>query len=108
MVEHDKNVKYDLAPLNGETASQRLPLALRGGDPGSLVLLEPNRTLLRSEAILAILTSLGGLWRALSLLRLIPKFIRDPLYNLIAQNRRRLSTTLCKPLSPEQRLRFLP
>ena len=45
----------------------------------------------RSEAILILLASLGGHWRVLARMgRLVPRFLRDRLYDLIARNRHRI------------------
>jgi predicted DCC family thiol-disulfide oxidoreductase YuxK len=58
----------------------------------SVVLVEPiagNREQVstRSTAILRIFSYLGGMWRLLLIGYLIPRPIRDFLYNLIAKNR---------------------
>ncbi len=52
----------------------------------------PDEYLLsRSDAALFVLKRLGGPWRsAASLLRLLPKFLRDPAYNTIARHRYRI------------------
>lgn len=40
-----------------------------------------------SDAVIRIVSSLSGLWPALKLLLLVPRFIRDPLYKLFARIR---------------------
>jgi predicted DCC family thiol-disulfide oxidoreductase YuxK len=56
--------------------------------PDSMLVEIDNRTLDRSDAALAILNALGGHWRALALCgTLIPRFLRDRLYDFIASHR---------------------
>ena len=42
------------------------------------------------DAVLAIYAGLGWPWKALSLLRFIPRALRDPVYRWLARNRYRL------------------
>jgi predicted DCC family thiol-disulfide oxidoreductase YuxK len=45
----------------------------------------------RSDAAIQILAELGGVWRALaSIVKHLPRWIRDKIYNLIARNRYQL------------------
>jgi predicted DCC family thiol-disulfide oxidoreductase YuxK len=101
--------RYRFAPLHGETARVRLAERFVY-DPQTLVLEEPKRFRVRSDAVLAILTGLGGLWRLTALLRAIPRRLRDALYNFIA--RKRLEwygrRDACRVPTPEEQERFLP
>ncbi len=65
--------------------------------------------LIRSDAALAVAADLGGLWRVLSLLRVIPQPLRDAVYQFIAQNRYRWfgKSEACMMPTAEQRARFL-
>lgn len=50
-----------------------------------------ERLAARSDAALAVLREIGGVWKALGgLLRLLPRWFRDWGYNLIARNRYRI------------------
>lgn len=53
----------------------------------SLVLIYGNDLLQRSDAALAIASELAGLWRGLTILRLVPRAWRDWCYDIIARNR---------------------
>ncbi len=48
---------------------------------------ENQRITLRSTAVLRICDKIGGVWRILSWTRVIPKIVRDGVYNFIAANR---------------------
>ncbi|HXS16322.1 MAG TPA: DCC1-like thiol-disulfide oxidoreductase family protein, partial [Polyangiaceae bacterium] len=60
-----------------------------------------------SEAILSVLRYVGGPWRALSHLRIVPRPLRDVAYRLFAHYRLRLVARSCLVPSAEQHSRFL-
>ncbi len=91
---------------------QRVLAAL--GLPGdtldrTILLIEDNEVFSQSTAVLRSLRHLRGWPRWLAPLRIVPRFIRDPLYDLIARNRYdwfgRRST--CFVPTPETRTRFI-
>lgn len=58
--------------------------------PDTMLVEAGGRTLDRSDGVLAVLTALGGHWRAMAMAgRLIPRPLRDVLYRFIARNRYR-------------------
>jgi len=85
---------------------------LRGVD--SVVYVENSgsvgeRVYVRSDAALRVLKYLGGAWKLLLVARIIPKPLRDFLYDLFARNRYRLfgKYESCRLPPPEVRSRFL-
>ncbi len=64
----------------------------------------------RSDAALRLLDHVGGLWRVVSWLRIIPRPLRDWVYDLIARHRYQWfgKFETCRVPSPEVRARFLP
>lgn len=91
----------------GERARRARP-ELAGVD--SVIWLEGERVLVRSDAALAVADYLGGPWKALAALgRLVPRRLRDAAYDLIARNRYRIAGRVesCPLPTPEQRGRFL-
>lgn len=75
----------------------------------SLVLVQDGRALTRSGAVLGVLRYLGGPWRVLLVGRLVPREIRDSLYDVVAFWRKRLLGRYesCPLPPPEARDRFL-
>ena len=63
---------------------------LRPDDHDTVVYVREGILRLRSSAVLSILSDLGGGWRLFSTLMIIPSFIRDFFYWLVARNRHRL------------------
>jgi predicted DCC family thiol-disulfide oxidoreductase YuxK len=110
VLRRDRRGRFVFAPLQGETARARLPADLRPEPLGTVVLEEEGRFRTRSDAALAVLTGLGGAWRAAAILRLIPRPLRDLVYDWIARHRlgwfgRR---DACRIPAPEEQSRFLP
>jgi predicted DCC family thiol-disulfide oxidoreductase YuxK len=71
----------------------------------------PNESLLsRSDAVIFVLKQLPGPWpQAAFLLQLLPMFLRDPAYNLIARHRYRIfgRSDVCTLPNSANRTRFL-
>lgn len=112
LLKRDTAQRFKFAPLQGETAKQRtdLPTDLR-----SIAFVANHGTAkeqlyFRSEAVLRILNQLGGFWRMVSWLRIIPRSLRDALYNAIAQRRYRWfgKFDTCHVPPAEIHSRFLP
>lgn len=89
----DVRNKFRLEPLQGEVAMLLIPAdAARAADGsgGSLVLRIGGESHRKSEAVLRVLFGLGGAWKAASrALRLVPRVVRDAVYDLVARNRSR-------------------
>lgn len=56
-------------------------------DPETLIVVWGDKALRDSEAIFAIWSGLGWPWRALTVFRIVPPMLRDPVYRFIARNR---------------------
>ncbi|HEV8611986.1 MAG TPA: DCC1-like thiol-disulfide oxidoreductase family protein [Gemmatimonadales bacterium] len=110
VIRHDRRRRFRFAPLQGETARKRLADRFTGAELATVVLEEPERFRIRSDAALAILTGLRGLWRLAGIFRLIPRRLRDALYDYVARKRfewfGRRDT--CRVPTPQERERFLP
>lgn len=106
---HDRQRRLRFAPIQGETAAQRLPSDL-ATDPTTIVLEEDGNLRFRSDAILRILHLLGGGWRLLGGFRIIPRPLRDVIYDWIARNRYTWfgKRETCRLPTPEEREAFLP
>lgn len=59
------------------------------GESGSVALINQGNLYTNSTAVLKILLLLGGVWKLLYILVLIPRPLRDLVYNFIASNRYR-------------------
>jgi len=110
VAQRDHRRRYRFATAQSGYGSRQLIAA--GLEPESLqtiVLAAEGRYLKKSDAILEILRGLGGAWRFIGLLKLVPRAIRDTAYDLVARNRYavRGKTDVC-PIPPrELRDRFM-
>ena len=105
----DRKWSLFFAPLQGITSQQRLPHGMADAVE-SVVYLRDGAVLQRSDAALRILIDLGG-WRVLHRgWFILPRAIRDAVYNWIAHNRYRWfgRRDSCRLPTLEERARFLP
>jgi len=112
----DRNAVFRFASLQSALATTIL--ARHGATPSDLdtvyVVVShelPGESLLsRSDAAIYVLKRLPGPWRpAAFLLQLVPKFLRDAAYNVVARNRYRIfgRSEVCALPSDQDRTRFL-
>lgn len=105
----DKNSVFKVAPLQGETAKEKLPKELRE-NLNSVVVMDSDGTIYqKSEAILNVLYDLGGFWRLFYILRLLPRPLCDVFYNIIAKFRYKIfgKRDVCRLPTETEKLRFL-
>jgi predicted DCC family thiol-disulfide oxidoreductase YuxK len=87
----DKMNRFRFVPIQSEEGINMLRTAgLSDTDLNTAVYNCNGKYFLRSSAVLHILKDLGSAWRILYLFNIIPPFIRDPFYNLVAKNRYRI------------------
>lgn len=75
-------------------------------DLSTLYVLENDVLLDKSNAGLTIVKKLRGLYPALLVLKIIPRFIRDKVYDFIAKRRHRISSGFCYIPNETERLQF--
>jgi predicted DCC family thiol-disulfide oxidoreductase YuxK len=105
--------RFVFAPLQGATFRELIAEPDRKGLPDSIVVrTSDGRLLVRSDASLYVMQRLGGGWAALAALaRLVPRALRDAVYDFIARIRSRLFAKpddYCPLVPRELRPRFLP
>lgn len=110
VMDHDPKYQFKFAALQSDFAKERLTQAgLDTKDFDSVVLIEDGKVHTRSTAGLRIAKRLSGAWPLLYGFIIIPPFIRNAVYDLIAKNRYRWfgKSENCRLPSPEERARFL-
>ncbi len=87
-IKRDKKKKLRFAPLQGETARKLLSqFGLNPDKLSSVILIEKRKIYTQSSAAFRLCKHLDGAWKLGYGLMIIPKFIRDFFYNIIARNR---------------------
>lgn len=110
VLSQDRKKRFRLASMQGEVGSALYRrFGIDPANPDSIIVVDGEHMLRDSDAVLSIYAGLGWPWKVLSVLRLVPPFIRDPLYLLIARNRYRLfgKRDSCWLPSPDYRDRLL-
>jgi predicted DCC family thiol-disulfide oxidoreductase YuxK len=115
LLKNDSNDRFRFASLQSEFSSRLL--TRHGVDPHDLDTVyvvkdydQSNELVLaRSDAILYMLTQLGGVWSLAGIGRVLPKALRDAVYKIVARNRYRVfgKHESCMLPEPKHRAKFL-
>ena|SRR3989440_5655150 len=115
ILKRDTHDRFRFASLQSGLAASLL--RRHGADSKDLntvyVVLDYNqpgeRLLARSDAILHVVTQLDGIWKLAGVGRVLPKFVRDGLYKMVARNRYRVfgKHESCMLPDPKHRHKFL-
>ena len=102
---------FRYAPLQGTTFAALVPAERRAELPDSVaVLTVDGRLLVRSDAFIHIMRRLRGFWRVIgAIVAVIPRVIRDGVYDFIARVRYRIfgrRPEVCPVAPAELRARF--
>ncbi len=110
LLRFDRQGRYRFAAMQRAQGSALLRAhGLDPNDPLSFLLVDAQGAWTDTDAILRVLTGLGGPWRVAGVLRLLPSAWRDVAYRALARNRYRWfgRHDTCYLPSPEQAARFL-
>lgn len=107
ILSRDRDKKFLFSPLQGKFANEQVPEECM--DLNTIIYIRDGMILRRSSAVLRILVDLGGLWVVVWPLLLIPAFLRDLFYRMIAKSRHLVSKkrAACRLPSTEEKERFL-
>ncbi len=101
VIKRDRRKRFRFASMQSSLGQQLLrSFGLPPDDLKTFVLVEAGGRFTKSTAALRVAAGLGGLWPAVSLLRVIPGPIRDGVYDWVARNRYRWFGRLDECLVP--------
>jgi len=104
----DKKGIFKFASLQSETGKSLLSKHnLSDIGLSSMVLIKDENAFIKSSAALRIFGKLSGLWPLMTMFLIVPRFIRDWVYDIIAKRRKRLIKNACEVPTGEFRSRFL-
>ena len=110
IIRRDKRGRFRFASLQSEVGQRFLQThGLAESHLDSLVYWRKGKMLTRSSAALNVASDLGGPWAFAYFFMLVPRFIRDAVYDLVARKRYRWSgkRDACMVPTSELRERFL-
>jgi predicted DCC family thiol-disulfide oxidoreductase YuxK len=108
LMRHDKEGRVALA--SAQSGLGRTLYARHGMEiDDSYLLIADGRAWTKVDGWVRVAREMGGIWRIAEAMLLVPRPIRDWLYDKLAANRYRLfgKTGYCEILTPEQRTRLV-
>lgn len=106
----DQKAVFQFSALQSETGQTLLQKWGRSTeDFDSVVLIDGERLWEQSDVPLEIVRRLGGGWKLLYVFKIVPRFLRDSIYRIIARNRYRWfgKQASCMLPRPEWKGRFI-
>ncbi len=108
VIDNDPNVYFKFVSLQstlGQTLTEKYQLK----NIDTVILISNNKAYTKSTAALKIAKKLKGLWPLTNIFIIIPTFVRDIVYDIIAKNRYKWfgKSDSCRMPTPELKERFL-
>jgi predicted DCC family thiol-disulfide oxidoreductase YuxK len=110
LIERDPKRRYRYASLQSETGQALMRSAgLPADEINTVVLMEEGKAYTHSDVALRVARHMVGLWPLATVLYIVPKFLRDAIYNWVARNRYRWfgKKEACMVPTPELKSLFL-
>ena len=108
VLNHERGSEVRFCPLQSETARDFFrEKGFPQPDMSTFYFWNGNQLFERSTAALRVTAYLKAPWSWLRVFRVVPRFIRDGVYNWIARRRLKLAPGFCALPTPDQRKRFL-
>ena len=117
IIDHDKKDFFRFAALQSETGQnilKQINLKTNNfwqsqGLPDSLILVDKQNYFIKSSAALNILKHLSGFWKILFVFIIIPRPIRNFIYDLIAKNRYKIfgKKDVCRIPNEKEKGKFI-
>ncbi|MEX0351508.1 MAG: thiol-disulfide oxidoreductase DCC family protein [Paracoccaceae bacterium] len=107
---HDRAQEFTIIPVQSELGSALMRhYGLDPTDPLSWLYLENGRAYSSLDALMRAGRRLGGVWKGLTILRILPAPLQDRLYAWVARNRYRMfgRADLCALPDPDVQKRLL-
>ena len=88
ILRHDKKKQFVFASLQSDPGQELMKkFGLPLTELNSFILIENGKMYSRSTAALRVVKKLNALWPGLYIFIIVPRFIRDAVYNWISRNR---------------------
>jgi predicted DCC family thiol-disulfide oxidoreductase YuxK len=108
-LKHEKNQAMHFAPLQSEAGEELRTYFEIDPKIDSIILIRDYGAYIKSCAALRLTLYMKGLWPLMAVFLIIPPFLRNPVYDLIAKRRMKIfgKVESCSLISLEDKVRFL-
>ena len=110
IIDHDKKNQFQFASLQSAYGSKKvIEIGLSNDYMDTVVLIEDDKVFTHSDAILQIAKHLGGIYSLAVVFFIVPKFVRNFFYKIIAGNRYKWfgKRDSCRMPTPELKSKFI-
>ena len=109
ILKRDVEEVFQFASLQSDIGQQLLKQYNVDSSMDSIVVIYMNKLYTQSDAAIVIAQQFKGLWKLLTVVKFIPKWLRDKMYVVIAKNRYRLFGEMdtCRIPTEEEKRRFI-
>jgi predicted DCC family thiol-disulfide oxidoreductase YuxK len=109
ILKRDVDEVFQFASLQSDVGQQLLKQYNIDPSMDSIVVIYRDKVYIQSDAAIVIAQQFKGIWKLLVVVKVLPKWLRDKVYALIAKNRYRLFGEMetCRIPTKEERRRFL-
>ena len=88
IIMHDTQKLFRLVSMQATVGQQLLrDHGLDSDDPSSLLLIDESGAHTDTDAIIRVVCRFGGVWKLISIMRIVPPDLRDLAYRWVAKNR---------------------
>lgn len=108
IITHDRKKRFRFASLQSETGQKLKNKFNIPSETDSIVFVHNGKFYIESEAALEITSLLPYPWKLASILKIVPRTLRDKIYRWIARNRYRWfgKRETCRLPTPEEKASF--
>jgi predicted DCC family thiol-disulfide oxidoreductase YuxK len=110
VLRRDKAKRFRFATAESQAGAGLMAAhGLSASDLSTVLFVQHGKGYVKSTAGIRILMALGGAWRLATALLIVPRFIRDGIYTVVARNRFRIAGRYetCPLPPPDRRDQFL-
>ena len=110
IIDHDKKNQFQFASLQSAYGSKKvIEIGLADDYMDTVVLIKDDKVFTHSDAILHIAKHLGGIYSLAVVFFIVPKFVRNFFYKIVANNRYKWfgKRDTCRMPTPELKSKFI-
>jgi predicted DCC family thiol-disulfide oxidoreductase YuxK len=110
IMRRDRKAKFKFAPAQSNTGIElQKGYGIHALNHQTIILIKDGTVYTKSDALIEIGSNLDGFWKMLSIVKIVPKLLRDWAYSKVAKNRYRWfgKKKSCTVLSKDEKSRFL-